>query len=616
MWDDRFLFVVAALTAMGLWIAFDHRARAKRDDPLAFLSRLTAHSVIIVACFVVGVRLWYYRDDLGLPEAGSIITILIAAVFGSFTAKFIRSLFGADFGRRDPIMGACVLVLLSVAYSLPLYSQAISGFLSGIGLSSVKTPFIEFTLRDSQSGRAQITSVSGGAGSAQFTAQAVPRATDPAPGLGWLKVDAQVKCDAEPKCSATVEADQQYINFLEPPADIKPSSYYDEVQHSAETFLGSIRPLSDCLNEYVKVVPDSQLLLVDVKGVIDVLFTLHAAAKRAVEDFANNKPTSDELSDASQSSAIDRAVAGVRKDIGDKFHIISQSCEPKPQTAAPQKIFYLQPYSSLVLADLLLAHGAPDEAIRVLAEWLNMWNAWNDKENSKSNKLPEWYKLRVASRLALFMKNLAGQTNIAYREFFSYYKAAYEDYVGRASIRLDQYPDKCKRWKITSASDSKVRAEKKAFYLLLANEDEELRTEISFLAEQSNFEALDKLFRRAVFMASIGPECLPEGLSDERFYNNAIVADHQVTAGLLGLTVADRMASLARSSGDRERAREVHRVAEDHLRQGWGSLRNFVLDGREKNRKKPWSDRIFAEASWENSASLATRFLSQLRSGN
>src|SRR5581483_8490464 len=340
MWDDRFLFVVAALTAMGLWIAFDHRARAKRDDPLAFLSRLTAHSVIIVACFVVGVRLWYYRDDLGSPEAGSIITILIAAVFGSFTAKFIRSLFGADFGRRDPIIGACVLVLLSVAYSLPLYSQAISGFLSGIGLSSVKTPFIEFTLRDSQSGRAQITSVSGGAGSAQFTAQAVPRATDPAPGLGWLKVDAQVKCDAEPKCSATVEADQQYINFLESPADIKPSSYYDEVQHSAETFLGSIRPLSDCLNEYVKVVPDSQLLLVDIKGVIDVLFKLHTAAKRAVEDFSNNKLRDDELFSNPHTGEVRDAVNTVLEKIGPEF-LIKQSCQTMNSQSAGTKIFYL-----------------------------------------------------------------------------------------------------------------------------------------------------------------------------------------------------------------------------------------------------------------------------------
>ena len=46
------------------------------------------------------------------------------------------------------MVGASVLLLLSIAYSFPLYSAAISDVLSGIGLSSVKTPFLELTVRE------------------------------------------------------------------------------------------------------------------------------------------------------------------------------------------------------------------------------------------------------------------------------------------------------------------------------------------------------------------------------------------------------------------------------------------------------------------------------------
>jgi hypothetical protein len=86
---------------------------------------------------IVGFRVWLYWHSLGTPNVGSAIAILLGAVVGTFTAKFVSSLFGSEFGRRDPIVGAGVLALLCIIYSLPLYSDAVSDMLNGIGLSTV-----------------------------------------------------------------------------------------------------------------------------------------------------------------------------------------------------------------------------------------------------------------------------------------------------------------------------------------------------------------------------------------------------------------------------------------------------------------------------------------------
>jgi hypothetical protein len=61
---------------------------------------------------IVGFRVWLYWHSLGTPNVGSAIAILLGAVVGTFTAKFVSSLFGSEFGRRDPIVGAGVLALL------------------------------------------------------------------------------------------------------------------------------------------------------------------------------------------------------------------------------------------------------------------------------------------------------------------------------------------------------------------------------------------------------------------------------------------------------------------------------------------------------------------------
>ena len=143
MWDDRLLFVIAAMTAIA--IVFGPRISRLQQTMLVGRQTIKLRWIIVGAITVLLILspwqpyLESYRHQSTLPNATSLIAIVVGAIFGTFTGRFVVSLFSARFGRRDPIIRASVLVLLIIAYSLPLYSSAISELISGIGLSNVKS---------------------------------------------------------------------------------------------------------------------------------------------------------------------------------------------------------------------------------------------------------------------------------------------------------------------------------------------------------------------------------------------------------------------------------------------------------------------------------------------
>jgi hypothetical protein len=81
--------------------------------------------------------------------------------------------------------------------------------------------------------------------------------------------------------------------------------------------------------------------------------------------------------------------------------------------------------------------------------------------------------------MALFLRDVAGQNNVAYRHFMNYYRDQFEEYISKSDypVRLDQLPDKCAAWS-KSAVDEVIEESKrndmarKVFFLLLAQEDE------------------------------------------------------------------------------------------------------------------------------------------------
>jgi hypothetical protein len=612
MWDDRVLFVAAFLIAIALVISVGlwENARTAWGGGTAY--RVLSVVIWVALAGVVFVILyprWADRSGLAFPNWGNVIAVLIGAVLGSFSAKYVWSLFGSTFGSRDPLIGACVLALLSMAYSLPLYHEAITGLLSNVGLSSIKFPIVELTLRESASGQTTTTGASG----SQMTPEAAPRLNDPTPGLNWLRSDTNTTAED------TLTSDKKYIHFLESKQE---TDAYKKVMNDTLKYLKPGQVLSDCLSEYVKAFPDSELLLVDIKPVIESLYALQKDIRSSDVSFTPGEITH-----------FGSQVAQVLHDVNSKFNIKpkvvppkswppSQGCDESrinPTMDTSIVVHNLQPYTTLVLGDLLYARGAQDEAIAVLAEWLSLWIEYSKSRPPPQQKgFPTWFQMRVLSRMALFLRDVAGQNNVAYRHFMNYYRDQFEEYISKSDypVRLDQLPDKCAAWS-KSAVDEVIEESKrndmarKVFFLLLAQEDEVLRTEISFLADESNFEALEKLYRRASFIASIGGQCLPTGFSPD--LRTGTVADHKITAGLLGLAVSNRMATIVRSAGDRDHARQIRRESEERLRAGWEDLRPLWKRQNDEIRELSWNKRIFAVSPWERSANLATRALSQLR---
>jgi hypothetical protein len=646
MWDDRLLFVIAAMTAIAIIFGQQISRIFERLQQTIRVGRQTIKlrwiivgAISVLLILVIGRHIWSHRHQSTFPNATSLIAIVLGAIFGSFTARFVASLFHARFGARDPLIGASVLVLLIIAYSLPLYSSAISELISGIGLSSVKTPFLELTMRER--GNQSVTAAA--SGTASNTGQ-VPRVNDPRPGLNWLTLDTILNADPatdspppsdeeytkalKKALDSTLLSDEDYIGFFEKDIVNRPD-HIDDV-HQVIKFLTPSKALSKCLEKYISVIPDSGLLLVDVKPVIESMFILRARAKIDL-DATEPKPDWDYSSE--QEGPFLKHIRDVLGQVDSKFEQLPikwQRCELQ-ETPAAGKIDHRQPYTALVLADLIHAHGSPDEAIGVLAEWLDVLDSYRNKERKESKKIPKWWELRVMSRISILMAEVAGQNNLAYREFFGVYKKELENYFAKENITLAMLKDKCKSWptidipkfpreisnaRSTRNSDLLNRfVEQKAFYLLLAAEDEALRTEVNFVGEEGKIERLENLYDRATFLGSIGRECLPRHFDEPQ--SKGIVADQQVTAGLLELTIADRIASVAVSRGDRDRAGEIAKAGANALREGYAALSPFIeQDRRNLENAQSWNNRVFPRSDWEKSASLAERAFLRLRTIN
>jgi hypothetical protein len=210
MWDDRILFVASALLSLVLTVAFNFQRNASPSRIQIKWANSVPTLVAIIYALLLIVHLGLNRHDLSLPSAGSALALLIGAVFGAFSARFIWSFFGPSFGRRDPLIGACVLLILAFSYSLPLYHRELAALLNDAGLASLKTPFVELTFASDSASKGRQGSISAAGAQTGSQPQSVPRLSDPTPGLTWLHQDV----GDEP--GNTLAADLDYIEFLEP----------------------------------------------------------------------------------------------------------------------------------------------------------------------------------------------------------------------------------------------------------------------------------------------------------------------------------------------------------------------------------------------------------------
>ena len=267
------------------------------------------------------------------------------------------------------------------------------------------------------------------------------------PGLQWLKNDTIIRNDdpdVDSKTSPTFPADEEYISFFE--ENVSKSNEYAETVAGIQSFLKQARVLSRCLNTYVEKIPDSALLLVDIKPVLESLFETHDRMKKA-------EPGA--LIPDSFRSKVTEVIANVNS----KF---PGTCTDEKQQDTFKPTSHVQPYSTLVLADLIYARGAQDEGIAVLAEWLTKHKDIKCQSGQKKDKsLSCWWALRVESRIHLWMADVAGQNNVAYRTFINSYNEDLKEYFGKVDkkseptsasprphrvVSLDGLHAKCKMW--------------------------------------------------------------------------------------------------------------------------------------------------------------------------
>jgi hypothetical protein len=355
-------------------------------------------TIATVSALLLLAHLSYYWREPTWPGLGSILAIFLGGIVGSFTARFVWSMFGTDFGRKDPLIGAFTLLVLIVVYSLPTYQSQVSALLGHIGIASVKTPVVELSFTQQSQFRNAVASASRATGDEHSSA--IPRPSYPKPGLDEL---VQAVSDEN-----FAKEDRYIAYFAKRPVPEPGTALTDPMLIATKKFFPPARALAVCLQGYVDIFPDSQLLLVDVKPILQWFFRMHAHAIKALHENrdAPNEPQQD-AEDFRKTvvtvrnnilQAIDvpfaAPIAGRTPQVKDgdlkeklvklgyapgRIDDFVNSCgesldnESKDNPKNPGTISYLQPYVTIALAKLLIAHGSSDGAIDVLTQWLDLW---------------------------------------------------------------------------------------------------------------------------------------------------------------------------------------------------------------------------------------------------
>jgi hypothetical protein len=687
MWNDRFLFVYSALLVIGLWIVIGLRRKDVHEGQRTYRGVILGVSIVALAGILLVAHLWYYRGEPTWPGLGSILAALIGGVVGSFTAHFVWSLFDADFGRKDPLIGVSVLIILIIVYSLPTYQREMSALLGHLGIASVKTPVVELSFTQQSQFRNAVASASSATGDEHSSA--IPRPSDPKPGLDEL---------VNAVSDGNFAKEDRYIAYFDGRSIPDPgAALTDATLIATQQFLRPAKALAVCLKGYVDIFPDSQLLLVDIKPLLQWFFRTHAHAVKAL--YENRAESDDSWQDAKDFRkavvevrnnvlrAIDLPVPAegaprvtdrdlrkkqvklgyaqapvgnftdddLRKKLAKLGYPPAQidefvnSCGESLDKASKEStdnpggtISYLQPYVTIALAKLLIAHGSSDGAIHVLTKWLDLWrcargNGPGDNSSTLAKcpfrtlptaaKLPDWFSIRAEFELNVLLYKNAGDNNIVYRDFLKAHAEHFKDLAlrspinhgGNLSIRAELTRCLSSEGLVSSKSSEPVASVQRIravlLRALLQNEDTLLRSEIHFLSDLK-WADMENLLERALALTRFRIECInPENGLDRPFWD-ATLANYSITAGLLAFATSDRLAVTAASSEERAHADEIRNNARAHLRYGYRSLKQHLDKDREKFKSDPWSERVFGVSGWEQSCSLAERALYQLNASS
>jgi hypothetical protein len=319
-----------------------------------------------------------------------------------------------------------------------------------------------------------------------------------------------------------------------------------------------------------------------------------------------------------------------------------------------QSLSYLQPYVTIALANLLVAHGSPDEAVDVMTQWLNLWRCARGEDSNRkqrpanctfgplpeADRLPEWFSIRAEFELNVLLYRLAGEGNITYRDFLRDHTVHFSDFVARpqhydrrpqpggdgapVGISISEELRHCLLAKpVESGAKSDTQSGANGFpniratmlRSLLQNEDTLLRSELHFLTGVT-WPEMENFHERGLALTRFRIDCIYPEQGEERKIWDATLADYKITSGLLALAIADRILTTASSADERNRADEIKNEGKLLLRNGYRLLKDFRDEDRKKYATLPWSERVFRVSAWEESCTLAERAMHQLNDAN
>lgn len=559
------LFATASITALvcTLVFGFGTPARARRrTGALRGFLRIAARAIVIALALVAApFFVWVVLDHVS--EA---VPITAGAVLGYMAAVLIRTLFAKD-PQSKPLLLASAIGLLVVVFAFPVYRSEFSNLLQGGG-ASIKTPVgLELSFAGGLASRPVFH-----LGSNDL---------EPAGTLG-LPDSSSVLDALANKFGGTpndddIDIDSKYLNAMKTQFGRENPDDIDKV--SLNGLRNYIFVTASCLKESIGESKDPRILMATVRPILERFFGWQNEA--------------DSVGFASV------PIMAIATDIG---HGIKCGYPPWALAAVDEngiRLSAFQPYFAIAFADLLRASGAHKEAVAVLVRWLDRWKKFEDSEGKPPAS--EWFRFRVENDLELDLSEVVGQNDPAYRRMVRRYADDFNAYAAKLDTRLslNSLAGKCadltgepRPVPDAKSSWTKQYLETRLSYLLIANEDEQLRVERYFLGEQ-DFAALDVLASRASQLVEIANACLvlylPKRAADDQ------LADVRLTAGLLDLGLADRMAEIAGPwKAKRSRAQFVCHKGEDMIGQGLAHFKNY----RDHLLGETWYDLLFKQGPY------------------
>jgi hypothetical protein len=470
------------------------------------------------------------------------------------------------------------------------YQEEIQNLLGGAHVSaSIKTPLLEFAI-DQAKVPGAVVPAAGKKGTGGATSSALNRPSNPEPGLEGLTAVVANNSSNSMACDSTylLARDECYLEFF---SGVKEQKRDNKLQDST---IEPVEALAICLNDYVNIFPDSQLLLIDIKPIVQRFFRAKARAVSEIWEKNSVMASPSSINGDRDRLSLSEDVKEVTKNIRSLLPTAdSQKCKD-PQKLPTVSLPYLQPYATIALANLLLAHGSPDGAVDVLTQWLHLWRCARGEFGSPTNRaktcdrgpipsadnFTEWFSIRAEASLNEILYSITGENNIVYRDFlretakhFADYARSPETYDRRIStprnVSIIAEATNCEGDRKSNDFWDSVKLQ--LLRSLLQNENTLLRSELYFLSDFDWTEMIN-LLERSKTLTSFKIDCIYLAGKDKDFWT-ATLADYKVTYGLLGVAIAGRFAAMP-AADLREKSAQVRKEAVQQLREGYRKLKD------------------------------------------